>query len=72
MENFMLAATAMELGTCWTNAVSICQESIKKALDLSDEIVLVDGVALGYPEENSPVNTLDRKRLPINQLTEWL
>jgi nitroreductase len=72
MQNFMLAATALELGTCWTNAVSICQESIKKALGLSDEIVLVDGVALGYPQDNSPVNSLTRKRLPIDQLTEWL
>jgi nitroreductase len=72
MENFMLAATAMELGTCWANAVSICQDPIKKALGLSEEIVLVDGIALGYPEDNSPVNTLDRKRLPIDQLTEWL
>ncbi len=71
MENFMLAATAMELGTCWANAVSICQEPIKKALGLPDEIVLVDGISLGYPEEDAPVNTLERNRLPIDQLTEW-
>jgi len=34
MENFMLAAWSRGLGTCWINAVSVCQEHIKRELAL--------------------------------------
>lgn len=72
LTQFLLAATGQGLGTCWMNAVSICQEPIKKALNLPPELILVDGVALGYPVDDSPLNNLPRERLPINDVTEWL
>jgi nitroreductase len=72
LTQFLLAATEQGLGTCWMNAVSICQEPIKKALDLPPELILVDGVALGYPIDDSPLNNMPRERLPINDVTEWL
>jgi nitroreductase len=72
MQNFLLAATSKGLGTCWMNAVSICQEHIKKVLNLSAELILVDGVAVGYADDNSPINQLPRERLPVSQVTEWL
>lgn len=71
MENFLLAATAQGLGTCWMNAVSICEAEIKQALNLSPELVLVDGIALGYPEEDSPLNQIPRYRLPVGEVTDW-
>ncbi len=71
MQNFMLAAVSRGLGTCWMNAVSICQEQIKEALDLPVELVLVDGLAVGYPVEDSPLNRIPRHRLPVEQVTEW-
>jgi nitroreductase len=71
MENFLLAATAKGLGTCWINVVSICQDHIKKSLNLPEELILVDGVALGYPLEDSPLNQLPRERLPVSELTDW-
>ena len=72
LTQFLLAAIARGLGTCWMNAVSICQESIKETLKLPSELILVDGVALGYPVEDSPLNQLPRERLPINDVTVWL
>ncbi len=72
LTQFLLAATEKGLGTCWMNAVSICQEPIKRALNLPSELILVDGVALGYPADDSPLNNLPRERLPINDVTEWL
>lgn len=71
LTQFLLAATARGLGTCWMNAVSICQEPIKKALNLSPELLLIDGVAVGYPLEDSPLNQLPRERLPITAVTDW-
>jgi nitroreductase len=72
LTQFLLAATEEGLGTCWMNAVSICQEPIKKALNLPSELILIDGVALGYPVDDSPLNNLPRERLPIHEVTQWL
>jgi hypothetical protein len=71
LENFMLAATARGLGTCWMNAVSICQEPIKATLGLDPDLILVDGVAVGYPVIDSPLNQFKRMRLPGEQFIEW-
>jgi nitroreductase len=72
MQTFMLAAAARGLGTCWANAVSICQDAIKKELGLQDELILVDGISVGYPEKESPINNVPRHRLPIEQVVSWL
>lgn len=71
MENFLLAAAARGLGTCWMNAVSICRDAIRPELALSDELIPVDGIAVGYPDPGSPMNSLPRGRLPIEQVTDW-
>ena len=71
MENFMLAATARGLGTCWMSAVSICQEPIKQTLELDPDLILVDGVAVGYPVIESPLNQFKRMRLPSEEFVEW-
>jgi nitroreductase len=72
MQTFLLAATARGLGTCWMNAVSICQEYIKEALKLSPELILVDGVAVGYPAADAPLNRIPRHRLPVEEVTIFL
>ncbi|MCX5902202.1 MAG: nitroreductase family protein [Proteobacteria bacterium] len=72
MQTFLLAATARGLGTCWMNAVSICQHYIKEALNLSPELILVDGVAVGYPVADSPLNQIPRHRLPVEEVTVFL
>jgi nitroreductase len=72
MQNFMLAAWSCGLGTCWMNAVSICQEHIKRELRLAGELILVDGIAVGYPAPDSPLNRIPRERLPIGEVTQWL
>lgn len=72
LENFLIAASARGLGTCWMNAVSICQEYIKDVLKLPQELLFVDGVAVGYPLDDSPLNQIPRSRLPVNEVTLWL
>ena len=72
MQTFMLAATACGLGTCWANSVSICQDTIKKELRLPDELILVDGISVGYPDLEAPINNVPRHRLPIEQVVSWL
>jgi nitroreductase len=72
IQTFLLAATARGLGTCWMNAVSICQEYIKEALKLSPELILVDGVAVGYPIADAPLNCIPRHRLPVEEVAVFL
>jgi nitroreductase len=72
MQNFMLAASSRGLGTCWMNAISICQEHIKRELALEDELILVDGIAVGYPDPDSPINNIPRDRLPIEAVVRWM
>jgi nitroreductase len=72
MQTFMLAAWSHGLGTCWMNAVSICQEHIRRELALDDELVLVDGIAVGYPDPDSPINKIPRERLSVEAVVRWL
>ena len=72
MQNFMLAASSRGLGTCWMNAISICQEHIKRELKLEDELILVDGIAVGYPDPDSPINNIPRERLPVEAVVRWM
>jgi nitroreductase len=72
MQTFMLAAAVRGLGTCWANAVSVCQDAIKKELGLQDKLILVDGISIGYPDLAAPINNVPRHRLPVEQVVSWL
>jgi len=72
LQNFLLAAHAKGLGTCWLSAVAACQEEIKGFLKISEDKEILDGVALGYPVKDSPLNTYPRTRLPIEEITTWI
>jgi len=72
LENFLLAAHAKGLGTCWLTVTVICEEDIKKHLGISEDKELLGGVALGYPADNSLLNTFQRTRVPVDEITRWL
>ena len=72
VENFLLAATARGLGTCWLSVVVVCQQDIKEHLGISEEKELVAGIAVGYPVAGSAFNTFGRTRIPAEQITRWL
>jgi nitroreductase len=72
IENFLLAAQARGLGTCWLTTAIICEDDIKPHLGLADNRQLVAGVALGYPDETSPLNRFERPRASLEEITTWL
>ena len=72
LENFLLAAHAKGLGTCWLTVTVICEEDIKKHLGISEDKELLGGVALGYPAGDSLLNTFRRTRVPVDEVTSWL
>jgi len=72
IENFLLAAHARGLGTCWLTVTVICQEDIKKHLAIGDDKELLAGVALGYSLAECRLNTFERCREPVESITRWL
>ena len=72
IENFLLAAQARGLGTCWLTVTVICQEDIKKLLAIGDDKELLAGVALGYPLQECRLNTFERKRETVASITRWI
>jgi len=72
LENFLLAAHAQGLGTCWLTVTVVCEEDIKKHLGIPDDRELLGGVALGYPAVGSSLNTFKRIRVPVDEVTTWL
>ena len=72
LENFLLAAHARGLGACWLTVTVICADDIKKHLGIPSDRELLGGVALGYPVEGAPLNTFERRRAPVDEVTRWL
>ena len=72
LENFLLAAHAQGLGTCWLTIAVVCGEDLKKHLGLADDRELLGGVAIGYPAAGSALNTFTRTRVPVDEITTWL
>ena len=72
LENFLIAAMSKGLGTCWLNVTIVCEEDIKKHLGITEDKTLLGSVAVGYPVEDSPINTFERERVPVDEVTTWL
>jgi nitroreductase len=72
LQNFLLAAHAKGLGTCWLSSVVACQDEIKSLLNISDDKEILDGIALGYPVKGAPLNSFPRTRLPVQEVTTLL
>jgi nitroreductase len=60
MQNLVLTATELGLGTCWIAAFD--EKAVKKALNIPKEIRVVALTPLGYPDEDKGPVT-DRKSL---------
>jgi len=71
LENFLIAAQAKGLGTCWLTVTVIGEKDIKKYLGVSEDKELLGGVAVGYPVNDSLFNTFTRTRVPVDNLTTW-
>ncbi len=71
LENFLLAAHSLGLGTCWLGVARMCQDEVKPILSIPPELELLGGVGIGYPAENSSLNSFERSRTPHDELTVW-
>jgi len=66
MQNMILTATELDLGTCWIAAFK--EKAAKKALNIPKDIRVVAMTPLGYPdEEKGPIT--DRK--PLSKMAHY-
>ena len=65
------AAHARGLVTCWLGIATIRQEDIKALLGIPDNKALLGRVAVGVPVKDSMLNTFERPRVPVDDLTTW-
>ena len=60
LQTFLLALTARGLGTCVQVSVAGYPEILREYLDIDDDMRILCGVAIGYPDPQFPANALDR------------
>ena len=65
LENMMLAATSLNIGSCWINQLKWLADnevikSYGKTLDIQENELICDGLSLGYPDQ-AGLKPLERK-----------
>ncbi len=68
MQTVMLLATERGLSTCAQEYWAAYPRTVTKAINMRDNYMLFSGMALGYADEDTPINTLRTSRAPLN---EW-
>jgi nitroreductase len=72
LQTICLLAHERGLGTSILAASVRYPELLRKLLSISDDKVIVIGVALGYPDWDAPVNKFERVRANLNELVTWI
>lgn len=59
IENLLITATALGLGTVWLGSTVLRAEAVKELLGIPEEVHLVAVIPLGYPDESPPSRPRD-------------
>ena len=72
LQTICLLAYDKDLGTC-IMAMSIRNPGLlRKILSIPQDRKIVMGIAMGYPDENFPLNNFARKRADISEYVKWV
>jgi nitroreductase len=66
IDHLTLAAVAEGLGTCWIG--SFDPDTVRRILDIPEQIVVVELLPLGYPKDPTPVT---KSRLPLETIVRY-
>lgn len=66
-----LAAHARGLGACPIGLINAYEDEIREFLNIPDDRDIVVGVALGYPDWESPINRFKTPRAPLDEFIRW-
>jgi nitroreductase len=68
MQTIMLLAREHGLHTCPQEAWAMWHKTVAEFLDMPPELMLFAGMALGYADEDHPINTLRTDRAPLGDV----
>ncbi len=68
----VLAAHEVGLATCPIGLITAYEDEIKDVLNIPDEKNVVIGIALGFPDEESPINRFKSYREDLEKFVRWI
>lgn len=68
---FVLVAQSLGLGTCTIGLISAYEDEIKEVLNIPENKDVVIGIALGYPDRESPANEFKTPRDSVDSFVRW-
>ena len=71
VQSVCLAAYDQGLGTCIMAMAVLDPDLLRELLPQAADKRFVIGVALGYPDEEAPLNRFERPRAPLEELVTW-
>ncbi len=71
IQTVMLLAREQGLHTCAQEAWSYWPQTVGEFLQLPDELMLFCGLAIGYKDDEHPINQWRTEREPLAQLITW-
>ena len=70
-QTIALAAPAFGLGTCIMYRVVTYPDVLRELLKIPASRNIVLGIAIGYPDPDSVLNTIPRNRAPLEDFVQW-
>ena len=58
--------------TCVIALILMFESLIRKRLEIPDSMKVVVGIALGYPDRDSPVNAFKASKEELSEITRWI
>lgn len=71
LQNVMLLARFFGLETCAQQAWCDVGNVVHDELGIADDHILLTGMAIGFVDENAPVNSLITERADIDRFSQW-
>lgn len=71
IENVMLAALGHGLATCPQASLAEYPNLVRDILQLPENLALVCGMSMGYPDPDAPVNRYRTSREPVSAFRRW-
>jgi nitroreductase len=68
---FVLIAQGLGLGTCTIGLINAYEDEIKDVLNIPENKDVVIGIALGYPDLESPANEFKTPRDSLDSFARW-
>lgn len=67
LQTFLLGLTERGIGSCVQVSVAMCADVLRAELDIPDELTVLCGLSIGYPDPAFPANRLDIPRNAVEQ-----